>query len=242
MSMYESFAELYDAVMGDAPYQEWMELIESRFQLSDMDIADLGCGTGMLTVWLGERAQSCVGVDASEAMLAQAQARVSLSKTKVTWMAQDISVLRLPAKVDLALITCDVLNYITSPDALVATFSSILRNLKSGGWLAFDVIGPSRLSVLKHGYWHQIEDEIALLHETVVEDEWVTHEVVGFLEQANGLYRRIDEQHQQRYYERARLYDWLASCGYHHIEITGDFGRTSVEDADRLVCLAKKPD
>ncbi|GLV14156.1 methyltransferase [Alicyclobacillus hesperidum] len=243
--LYDAFADVYDALMADAPYAEWQAFLEERYRLDSLDIADIGCGTGVLTVELGRQARFCIGVDQSEAMLSIAQERAMAAGARIVWLTQDMRELRLPRPVDLAIATCDVLNYLTCEDDLRQAFRAIANTLRNGGVFAFDVIGPARLDMLQHGYWHQVDDDVVLLHETDVQRDWVRHEVVAFarVQEVAGepLYRRIEERHQQRYYPLAQVQEALAAAGLQLIEATGDFGRQSVETADRLVCRAVRP-
>ncbi|WP_067621580.1 class I SAM-dependent DNA methyltransferase [Alicyclobacillus acidiphilus] len=240
MGIYDSFAELYDLVMSDAPYDAWKTWLAEHLDLSGMDVVDLGCGTGVLTVWLAQAARTCTGVDASEQMLVRAQARAFDARVKVTWMLQDISRFRMSNPVDLAFATCDVFNYLTAPEALEQSFRAVIASLKPGGRLAFDVIGPSRVRMLQDGYWHIIDDEFVILHETDVEARLITHDVTGFIQDPSGLYRRIEECHQQRYYSTSELHGLLAKCGFGDVQFVGDFGQSAVDEADRLVCIARK--
>ncbi|WP_134159409.1 class I SAM-dependent DNA methyltransferase [Alicyclobacillus sacchari] len=243
--LYDAFADVYDALMADAPYAEWQAFLEDRYSLHSIDIADIGCGTGVLTVELGRQARWCIGIDQSEAMLSIAQERAMAAGARIVWLTQDIRDLRLPRPVDLAVASCDVLNYLTCEEDLRRAFHAVANALRRGGVFAFDVIGPARLHVLQHGYWHQVDDDVALLHETDVQGEWILHEVVAFarVREAVGepLYRRIEERHRQRYFPLSQVQEALAAAGLKLIETAGDFGRQSVEDADRIVCVAARP-
>ena len=49
MLMYSGFAEIYDALMHDAPYDEWAGWLGERLSLApdgQKIKVDLGCGTG----------------------------------------------------------------------------------------------------------------------------------------------------------------------------------------------------
>ena len=50
MQAYTGFAYVYDEYMDNIPYEEWCEYLVERLKeqgvTPDMEIADLGCGTG----------------------------------------------------------------------------------------------------------------------------------------------------------------------------------------------------
>ena len=53
MQAYTGFAYVYDEYMDNIPYEEWCEYLVERLKeqgvTPDMEIADLGCGTGTVT-------------------------------------------------------------------------------------------------------------------------------------------------------------------------------------------------
>lgn len=240
MSMYEAFADIYDVFMADAPYEPWMSFLKERFDLIHLDVIDMGCGTGQLTVPLSRLVRTCVGMDPSEAMLANAQMRAMDERAKVTWVCQNMQSYTTAQKFDLAIATCDVVNYIPSSDELGVALQRVYDSLKPSGCFAFDVIGPARLSMLREGYWHDIEEHAALIHETNVSGHAIVHDVIAFVEVEGGVYRRIDEQHQQTYYEIDELRAICHGVGFRSVDVFGDFLNDDWKHADRVVCVAHK--
>ena len=50
--MYEGFADVYDQVMDNIPYEEWFEKLHQHlvsYGIKDGTICELGCGTGTMT-------------------------------------------------------------------------------------------------------------------------------------------------------------------------------------------------
>lgn len=64
----ETIAELHSALIPERIY----ELIADYF-IPNASSADIGCGTGRDTAWLGRKGGSIIGIDASKGMLEQAQ-------------------------------------------------------------------------------------------------------------------------------------------------------------------------
>lgn len=73
MEAYTGFAYVYDEYMDNIPYDEWssylIQLMKENNITPGNEIAELGCGTGTVTLKLDEAGYSCVGIDMSEDML-----------------------------------------------------------------------------------------------------------------------------------------------------------------------------
>lgn len=72
---YNKIAYLYDELMDEAPYEEWIEFTKATIQKFDMKIKtiiDLGCGTGNILIPFSKEGYKIIGVDNSSDMLAMA--------------------------------------------------------------------------------------------------------------------------------------------------------------------------
>jgi SAM-dependent methyltransferase len=241
---YGELATIYERFMVDAPYDAWMQWLDTHIpDLSRCTVADLGCGTGTLTRRLAQRAWRVMGIDASDAMLAVAAERALAEQVRVEWLCQDLRELRLPAPADLLVSTCDSFNYLLSPTDLGLALAAAYRNLKPGGWLCFDVLGPARLVALKAGLSYELDDDAAVLFEsTVGEGGEITYEVHAFIRLDNGDYRRIQERHRQQFFSAADLAEQLAQIGFTSVAFSGDFGASDLGEADRLIVTARRPE
>ena len=96
--------------------------------LPPLDVADIGCGDGYLTLEMARWARTVVGIDRSKAVLERAEAlAVRRRVTNVEWMKGDLS--RLPlgdASVDVALLS-QALHHATDLEEAVAETVRILR-------------------------------------------------------------------------------------------------------------------
>src|SRR3954452_18570969 len=79
-------------------------------------VLDLACGTGVLTRQLAARAESVVGLDASEAMLREARERTD--SPRVRYARGDFRDFDLGESFDAAVCGGDSLNYVGSADEL----------------------------------------------------------------------------------------------------------------------------
>jgi ubiquinone/menaquinone biosynthesis C-methylase UbiE len=96
--------------------------------LPALDVVDIGCGDGYLTLEMARWARSVIGIDRSEPVLERAEALAARRHvTNVQWMKGDIS--RLPlgdASIDVALLS-QALHHAADPKVAVAEATRILR-------------------------------------------------------------------------------------------------------------------
>ena len=73
---YGAFADVYEYLMDNVPYDEWFERIRELLTengIRDGIIAELGCGTGAMTRRLSAAGYDMIGIDASPDMLEHAR-------------------------------------------------------------------------------------------------------------------------------------------------------------------------
>ncbi|WP_437605032.1 class I SAM-dependent methyltransferase [Sorangium sp. So ce834] len=108
--------------------------------IAGRDVIEIGCGTGLNTQWLAERAGSVLALDFSEGMLRQARARVG--SPRVRFVQHDI---RSPWPAALGssdvVIAMLVLEHIEHVDAI---FAEAARALRAGGELFLCELHPMR--------------------------------------------------------------------------------------------------
>jgi 2-polyprenyl-3-methyl-5-hydroxy-6-metoxy-1,4-benzoquinol methylase len=139
---YEQFAYLYDELMKDAPYDEWVSYVEgilAKYGIEATRLLDLACGTGELSVRFAKQGFDVTGIDLSEDMLAVAQAKAEATGAKIPFFQQNMANLEGQGQFDLIGIFCDSLNYLQSEEDVQATFSNVYQHLQSNGIFIFDV-------------------------------------------------------------------------------------------------------
>ncbi len=90
---YKEFAYIYDSLMEDVDYNQWVAFILGifgKYSFSCGSILDLGCGTGNVTIPLAQKGFSLVGVDASEDMLAIAKDKAMDKGLDILFIQQKI--------------------------------------------------------------------------------------------------------------------------------------------------------
>lgn len=245
---YNEFASVYDKLMKDMPYDQWLTWIEAswlRFGKPGT-AAELGCGTGTITLPLAERGLRMYGVDQSPDMLAlaaaKAQQRPHLAPGTVYWMEQDMVDLQLPDQVDAIYAFCDSLNYIADCDDMLAMFRNVRRHLQSGGIFCFDVWSPAQFA--RYGseqpfIWD--EEQLAYIWTCHYHDESriIEHELTIFVQEESGLFRKIEETHIQKAYPVEWIEAALQTTGFSQWEFTADFTDESPNgSAQRVFVIA----
>lgn len=129
--------------MDNIPYEEWCEYLVERLKeqgvTPDMEIADLGCGTGTVTQLLDKAGYSCVGIDNAPDMLTIAAEKLYESGQEIVYSLQDMRDFELPYEVDAMVSIADSMNYITSKEDITSVFECVKKGLKPGGVFIFDL-------------------------------------------------------------------------------------------------------
>lgn len=72
---YETFAFIYDEVMDDGLYEQWLAFSKRHLPETTKNILELACGTGALAVAFAKDGYNVTGLDLSEEMLMIASQR-----------------------------------------------------------------------------------------------------------------------------------------------------------------------
>ncbi|CAM4000407.1 class I SAM-dependent methyltransferase [Cohnella lubricantis] len=263
MRSYRRFASVYDRLMEDMPYSEWMNFARRSWEKYGMPktVVDLACGTGNVSIPLAKAGFSVFGIDLSADMLAIARSkwesggrnsRQADEPGTIRWLQQDMRDWELPVPVDAVLCFCDSLNYLTEKEDVTATFRRTFDSLAPGGLFLFDVHAPKQLE-------RYAEEQPFVLDEKDVAYLWtsdydpvrqeIEHDLTFFVrEDADGaasgdtLYRRFEESHTQRAYEPDWLAGQLQAAGFELLHLVADFTWTEPNaDSERLFYVARKP-
>jgi len=109
-------------------------------------ILDAGCGTGNFSYKLANMGCNVVGIDVSDKMLGEAQAKSSLTHTAPTFKAMDCCCLSFPDNTFDSVISMSAFEFFEKPDVAAA---EMMRVLKPGGILVIGVIQQG-------GLWQQL--------------------------------------------------------------------------------------
>ena len=112
------------------------------------EILDVGCGTGHLTADVARSGARVLGIDSSEAMIAQARANFP----ELRFQTADANALQWNGKFD-AVFSNAALHWINPPDGAVAT---MVRALKPGGRLVVEFGGHGNIVVVLAAAYHAL--------------------------------------------------------------------------------------
>ena len=141
---YNEFAYFYDEFNGEADYDALYEHIQKELAahgIADGIVADLGCGTGELTLMLTQAGYDMIGIDQSEEMLCVVRDKaeqLGLSG-KLLLLQQDLLKLDLYGTIRGAVSTFDTFNHIPDLDTAVANAGFFME---AGGVFLFDMNTP----------------------------------------------------------------------------------------------------
>ena len=263
---YQAFASVYDELMSDVPYDEWVERIdrdirkygvsetsgdrneaaseEEALLASERDlVADLACGTGVVTRKLFDKGYDVFGVDISSEMLSRATD--SDEDRGIMYLNQDICELDLYSTIGTAVCICDSLNYLLSDEELEAAFAGVSNYLYPGGVFIFDCntsykyresIGESTIA--------EAGDDVSFIWDNYYdEDENVNeYDLTLFIKREDGLYERAEETHLQRGIEKEDIERLASKCGLEIMLICDSDTEEEVSgNTERIYAVLKKP-
>lgn len=141
---YNEFAYFYDEFNGEADYDALYAHVKSELDvhgISDGIVADLGCGTGELTLMLTQAGYDMIGVDQSEEMLCVVRDKAEQLELsgRLLLLRQDLCALDLYGTIRAAVSTFDTFNHIADLDKAIANAGFFMEK---GGVLLFDMNTP----------------------------------------------------------------------------------------------------
>lgn len=246
--MYSEFAWIYDSCMDNVPYDRWAEFLIALLRehgLTGSIVADLGCGTGEMTLRLAAAGFDMIGVDSSEEMLEIAREKgYDRECPSILYLHQDLRELELFGTVGAFVSVCDTMNYLLSREELIRVFRLVNNYLERGGLFVFDmktagyyreVLGnQTRVEMLPEGtlIWENAYDERSGRNE---------YALTIYLENGDGLYERSDEQHLQQAYSVEEVTECLAAAGMEFVAAFSDYSREPASEAsERVVFVARE--
>lgn len=246
---YEHMASVYDQLMNDAPYDEWLAFTKGIFTTygeNPKTVADLGCGTGEITIGLAEAGYESYGIDFSADMLAYAEQKVHTDHLPIHWIQQDLRTLNGFKNLDAAVSFCDVMNYIITESDLRATFKNIYHSLKPSGLFMFDIHSMDYVeNRMKNNTFTEILDEVAYIWDCIPGEQVgeMYHEMTFFTVNEQGTYDRMDESHHQRTYSISFYEKLLIETGFEKPVLYSDFSLEKEkfdEKSERIFFVTKK--
>jgi len=132
--------EPHHSLEGDEIRSAWWDVMEAVLPGPPSVVADLGCGTGSMTVLLAQRGCDVIGLDVSPRMLDRARAKAQRYVVPARFLAGDAAAPGLRASSFDVVLTRHVLWALPDPTAVLARW--------------FDLLAPGGRLVLVEGRWH----------------------------------------------------------------------------------------
>lgn len=245
---YHKFAYLYDQLMQEAPYDEWVSFIMTILNengIMNGTILDVGCGTANIAIPLSKKGFSVTGVDLSEEMLFVADEKVNAEGVNLPLFHQDMRMLEGLGIYDAVISMCDTLNYLESEEDVENTFVGMYNHLQENGVLIFDVHSTYKIdSVFNDQTYAYSGDQLSYIWECY-KGEYpfsVEHDLSFFIRnESTYYYERYDELHKQRTFPLSFYKDCLEKVGFKLHSVTGDFSTKSLEEnSERWFFVATK--
>lgn len=156
---YNEFAYFYDEFNSEADYDALYKAVVQRLAehgITDGLVADLGCGTGELTLMLAQAGYDMIGVDQSEEMLCVVRDKAEQLgiASGLLLLQQDILQLELYGTIRAAVSTFDTFNHV--PD-LEGAIRSAAFFMEKGGVFVFDMNTPYKHTEILANHEFRIE-------------------------------------------------------------------------------------
>jgi SAM-dependent methyltransferase len=146
--LYDTTAFLYDATAAFEKPDQVCDELESLLARCGIQppalLADLGAGTGVMSIRMAERGWCMQGIECSAAMLAVAAektAQLPLElQARLAWQQGDITRLRLPPEGlwDAAICLCNTINHLSEWSQVEAFLQGVFQSLRPQGVLILD--------------------------------------------------------------------------------------------------------
>lgn len=238
---YNEFAEIYDTMMEDIPYEEWVDFIKKNIEGGR--ILEIACGTGAVTRILAEENYRITALDISDEMLVHAYEKLR-KYPNVEIINMDMKNILLDRKFDVALCCCDGINYLLNENELSNFFNSVYKQLDDKGVFIFDLSTIYKLeNLLGNKTIVSEEGDIFMVWENEYDEEENTCEmdITFFVKEENTLYKRLNEHQLQKSYKIDRLCQILKNIGFSNIKSYNGYSfEKSKSDDERTVIVCNK--
>ncbi|NJM76728.1 MAG: class I SAM-dependent methyltransferase [Acaryochloridaceae cyanobacterium RU_4_10] len=235
----EDLAYIHDVGFRDYALKSTPGILEilKQHQIGSGLIVDLGCGSGLSAEILTQAGYQALGIDISAAMIAIAQARVPTANFRV----ESLFTAEIPSCAAVISIgECLSYAFDANSDAVLdSLFQRIYHALSPGGVFIFDVVVPGHVApreTLKS--FTEGEDWIVLVEKQEDPTQQTLTRRIITLRKVDGLYRRTDEVHRQRLFDRYTLSEALNRKGF-QVAVSDRYGAFSLLPARMAVCAHK---
>jgi len=222
---YETFAFVYDEVMDDALYQQWLDFSLRHLPKATNQVLELACGTGALAVEFAKKGFDVTGLDLSEEMLTLASDRAIQEDVSINWVAGDMLDLTDIGKYQAVTCFSDSLCYMQDATQVQQVFKGVYQLLEESGTFIFDVHSIYQIDEVFPDYsFHDQTEDFAFLWDSYSGDSShsIEHFLTFFVKKEGEMFERFDELHKERTYSLEMYRKMLTEVGF-KVEVFADF-------------------
>ncbi|MBO0458992.1 class I SAM-dependent methyltransferase [Enterococcus hulanensis] len=222
---YETFAFVYDEVMDDSLYQQWLDFSLRHLPKAANQVLELACGTGALAVEFAKKGFDVTGLDLSEEMLTLASDRAIQEDVSINWVAGDMLDLTDIGKYQAVTCFSDSLCYMQDATQVQQVFKGVYQLLEESGTFIFDVHSIYQIDEVFPDYsFHDQTEDFAFLWDSYSGDSShsIEHFLTFFVKKEGEMFERFDELHKERTYSLDMYQKMLTEVGF-KVEVFADF-------------------
>lgn len=244
MDAYSKFAQVYDELMEDVPYDKIADIVDSKIKkygVKNNIVLDLACGTGTLTKKLSQKGYEMIGADSSPEMLQQAREK----NPDVLFLNQPMEDFELYGTVGAIVCTLDSVNYLLDDESLYEMFRLCNNYLEPDGLLIFDINTEYKFkNTLANNIFTFDSEKIFYTWENnYVEEEKLCDFYLTFFVKEEECYFRFDEVHTERVYSDEEISKVLKTNGFSVLEKLDDFTDEQAKKiSERVMYVCKNID
>lgn len=250
MEAYTDFAQVYDELMDETPYEKWSQNITNvlaEYNIRDGLVLELGCGTGSITELLASKGYDMIGVDASEEMLNIANDKRIESGHDILYLNQDMRTFELYGTVRAVVSVCDSLNYLLEDEDIIECFKLVNNYLDPKGIFFFDFNTRYKYeNVIGNTVIAENREDCSFIWENYYDPEEMINEydLTIFVKEDSedeDIFRRFQEVHYQRGYTLDEMKEFIEKAGLVFIKAydADTLGDVTAE-SERIYCVAQE--
>lgn len=227
VSQYENFAYIYDELMSEVDYDKWLEYILKTINEKPLEskmLAEIGCGTGTMSILLAKKGYEMIGLDLSEDMLMVAREKALDEELDILFLQQDMTTFELFGSVDAIVSSCDSMNYI-HPSEISKVFERVHFYLNPGGVFIFDLNTRYKFMDVYHNQtFSEVGEDFAYIWENEYNEEEESNEYdITFFVEDEDIYLRFDEYHKEYVHSIELLKTYIEAAGLKFVKAVDDY-------------------
>jgi SAM-dependent methyltransferase len=232
---YSLFASYYDTLMDHVNYHKWYSFIRGLWiqfgakknrpangnkPEKDIDVLEIGCGTGSLTLPFYRAGFNILGMDSSMAMLAGCKRK----GYKGHLICADMKNFCLNWKFNYIFSVHDTVNYLISLAEVREYLGNVSRHLQKGALFLFDI--TTEYNILENFHESVEHFHIGQMHilwsNIYDQDEKIITSNLRFDNKESGKTISSEEVHIQKIYEIPEIKKVIMTTGFEIVGIYGD--------------------